>query len=44
MHREFVNPVQWQHTYSGGYQSRKEINYCIPCSIALNKLRFALWT
>jgi len=25
-HSEFVNPVRWQHTYSGSYQARKEIH------------------
>jgi len=26
MHREFVNPVRCNFTYSGGYQVRKEIH------------------
>jgi len=26
MHREFVNPVWCNVTYSGGYQARKEIH------------------
>jgi len=24
MHKEFVNPVRWQHTYSGGYQAGRK--------------------
>jgi len=27
-----------KHTYSGGYQARKEIHWCSPYSIALSKL------
>jgi len=29
-----------KHTYSGGYQARKEIHSCTPYSIALSKLLF----
>ena len=37
MHREFVNPVRCNFTYSGGYQVRKEIHQNSPYSIALSK-------
>ena len=37
MHKEFVNPVRCNVTYSRGYQVRKEIDTRSPYSIALSK-------